>query len=260
MVNYVTLNQRKVCFWQQNGQDIPLVFLHGYMETHAVFTSFIEQYLPNRNVIAVDIPGHGKSEMLSSTQSMPQIAAQIVALLDVLNIESCSLYGHSMGGFVSQEIARLIPTRINVLGLLHSAVYADTEEKKGNRLREINMINDGKLPLIAFAFMPNVVADCNYERLKPTIDQWIADVETMDPKGIVSCLHAMMGRNDNRSLLNGDVPIHLIYGDMDSFLPLIAVREMEKGTAVKHLSLMENCGHASFIECPAALAKAILSI
>jgi pimeloyl-ACP methyl ester carboxylesterase len=188
---------------------------------------------------------------------MEEMAQQIVRLIDYLGIELFAVYGHSMGGYIAQAIVKEVPSRVVMMGLLHSNVFADSDEKKENRRREIELIRQGKLPMIAEAFMPRVVADFNLERLSSTIKQWVGDAKTMNPEGLISCLNAMMNRPDNSQMLDGETPIHLIGSDSDQFLPAEMIERMRKGLAIKHFTCIKNCGHASFVEQPEELAKAI---
>ncbi|HON18600.1 MAG TPA: alpha/beta hydrolase [Salinivirgaceae bacterium] len=255
-----TINGRKVAYRRYDGDGVPVVFLHGYLESMKIFEGFVENHFKKRPLILIDVPGHGNSEMVREMQSMDDIAKQIFKLLDQLGYDKFVVYGHSMGGYVAQAMVQTDPTRIRLLGLLHSHVYADSDEKKANRLREMDLIRSGKLLTIATSFMPNLVSKDNYGRLKFIIDDWIKDVEKMIPEGIISCLHAMMTRPDNSTLLEGSTPIHLIGSDSDAFLTLSMIESMKKGGAVKFFSYFENCGHASFIERPRELAHSIDSV
>ncbi len=254
-MQFAVINNKRVAYKQNIGKGPTLLFLHGYLESMNVFGDFATKYLSNHNYLLVDVPGHGNSEMISPQQTMHNIALQIFDLLDYLKIEKVMVYGHSMGGYVALAMANADKNRLSLLGLLHSNVFADSEEKKANRLREVELIKLGKLSTIATSFMPNIVSEKHYPALKHSIDSWIRDAEAMTPEGIIACLHAMMNRPDNQQILNGETPIHLIASDSDKFLPLTAIETMKQGTAVKYFTMIPDCGHASFVEKPEILYK-----
>jgi len=258
-MNTLQINGYKLSFNRFAGNGIPVIFLHGYLETKEAFTSFITRYLKGVEVIAVDLPGHGDSEALGLQQTMYQMAGQILSMLNCLNISKYLIYGHSMGGYIAQTLTRIAPERVMILGLLHSNVYADSDEKKQNRLREIEMIQQGKLPLIASNFMPIMIADSNIKKCSNEINSLTDNASKMQPSGVISCLYAMIGREDNSALLNGSVPVHLIGSTFDRFLPDEIYTKMLQGSAVKYSNIIDNCGHASFIEQPEQLGK-ILSV
>ena len=253
----LTLNGKLIKYRYSKNEGLPIVFLHGYLESMDVFTQFIDTYMPEIPTLILDIPGHGCSESIEKHQTMEQIANQVVSLLDYLKIETFIIYGHSMGGYVAQAVVKQVPQRAKLLGLLHSNVFADSTEKRENRLREAEAIEQGKLPTIAQLFLPKVVADFNFQRLVSIVSEWIERVKTMQPQGIISCLYAMAYRPDNTEMLNGSTPIHLIGSDSDQFLTQQMIDKMTKGSALHEVTVIEKCGHASFVEQPQQLARAI---
>jgi len=256
----VILNGKRIKYRYSKNEGLPIVFLHGYLESMDVFTQFIDTYLSKIPTLVLDIPGHGCSEPIEKHQTMEQIANQVVSLLDYLEIETFIVYGHSMGGYVAQAVVKQIPQRVRLLGLLHSNVFADSAEKRENRLREAEAIEQGKLPTIAQLFLPKVVADFNFKRLEGVVSEWIERVKTMQPQGIISCLHAMAQRPDNTEMLNGSTPIHLIGSDSDQFLTQQMIDKMTKSSAIHKVTIIEKCGHASFVEQPQQLAVAISNV
>jgi len=256
----VILNGKRIKYRYSKNEGLPIVFLHGYLESMDVFTQFIDTYLSKKPTLVLDNPGHGCSEPIEKNKTMEQIANQVVSLLDYLEIETFIVYGHSMGGYVAQAVVKQIPQRVRLLGLLHSNVFADSAEKRENRLREAEAIEQGKLPTIAQLFLPKVVADFNFKRLEGVVSEWIERVKTMQPQGIISCLHAMAQRPDNTEMLNGSTPIHLIGSDSDQFLTQQMIDKMTKSSAIHKVTIIEKCGHASFVEQPQQLAVAISNV
>ena len=66
-------------------------------------------------------------------------------LVREIQLDSFTLIGHSMGGYVSLELLGLCANSIKHICLMHSTALADTEEKKLNRTRAIQMLRDKKL-------------------------------------------------------------------------------------------------------------------
>jgi pimeloyl-ACP methyl ester carboxylesterase len=99
-----------------------VVFIHGAEHDHCVWV-LQSRYLAHhgRGVLAVDLPGHGRSEgpPLASVEDM---ADWIVALLDAAGVQRASLVGHSMGSLVAVECAANHPERVAKIVLLGTAV------------------------------------------------------------------------------------------------------------------------------------------
>ncbi len=81
------------------------VFIHGVLNDHSVWI-LQTRYMAHHgwNVLAIDLPGHCKSEG-TPPQSVEEAADTIIALLDTLKIEKAALIGHSFGSLIALEAA-----------------------------------------------------------------------------------------------------------------------------------------------------------
>lgn len=101
---------------------LPCVALvHGAMNDHSVW-ALQSRYLAHHGhgVLAVDQPGHGRSEG-PALASVEALAAWIVALLDHLGVERASLVGHSMGSLIALEAAAALGARAQALVMVGTA-------------------------------------------------------------------------------------------------------------------------------------------
>ena len=98
-----------------------LVFIHGAEHDHSVWV-LQTRYLAHHGfgVLAVDLPGHGRSsgKPLASVEAM---ADWIVAALDAAGVSKATLIGHSMGSLVAIECAARQPERISKIALVGTA-------------------------------------------------------------------------------------------------------------------------------------------
>lgn len=105
-----------------SGAQPSIVFVHGAASDHSVW-AWQSRYFAHHgfNVLAVDLPAHGRSEgpALSSVEA---IADWIAALLDAADLESATLVGHSLGSLAALEAAARIPPRVDRIALLGPAV------------------------------------------------------------------------------------------------------------------------------------------
>jgi pimeloyl-ACP methyl ester carboxylesterase len=97
------------------------VFIHGAEHDHCVWT-LQSRYLAHHGhgVLAVDLPGHGRSEG-PALSTIEQMADWLLALLDAAHVSRALLVGHSMGSLISLEAAGRSPERIAKLALVGSA-------------------------------------------------------------------------------------------------------------------------------------------
>ena len=98
-----------------------VVFIHGVLNDHSVW-GLQSRYLAHHgfNVMAVDLPGHGRSGG-EPPRSVEEAAAFVLALLDAAGIEQAALVGHSFGSLTALEATARAPQRVRQLALLGTA-------------------------------------------------------------------------------------------------------------------------------------------
>jgi pimeloyl-ACP methyl ester carboxylesterase len=98
-----------------------VVFIHGVLNDHSVWI-LQSRYLANHgwNVLAVDLPGHCKSEG-EAPSSVEEAADFIAALLDAAGVQKAALVGHSWGSLIAMEAAARLKDRVSHLVLVGTA-------------------------------------------------------------------------------------------------------------------------------------------
>jgi pimeloyl-ACP methyl ester carboxylesterase len=94
--------------YQRVGQGEPLVLLHGQGLSRHSWDPVLPQLAAARDVIAIDLPGHGESPRQPRNMgSAPAgLAITVAELLDELSLAAVHLAGNSLGGWVALELAR----------------------------------------------------------------------------------------------------------------------------------------------------------
>lgn len=112
--------------FQTWGDGPPLVLLHGLFGSGDNWATIARQLAPHYRVIAVDLRNHGRSPH-SPTLSYAEMAEDVRACCDVLQLEQIHLLGHSMGAKVALQFAVQFPERVASLVLVDMAMraYAD---------------------------------------------------------------------------------------------------------------------------------------
>ncbi|MFM8576853.1 MAG: alpha/beta fold hydrolase [Limnohabitans sp.] len=98
-----------------------VVFIHGVLNDHSVWI-LQSRYLAHHgwNVLAIDLPGHGKSGGRPPA-SVEEASAEVLALLDAAGIPKAALVGHSFGSLIALETAARAPERVSQLVLVGTA-------------------------------------------------------------------------------------------------------------------------------------------
>jgi pimeloyl-ACP methyl ester carboxylesterase len=104
-------------------KDAPVtIFIHGASFDHTVWKLQARYFAWHGGaVLAVDLPGHGRSEgpLLTSIEAM---ADWVIALMDAAGVEQATLIGHSMGALVTIDTAARYGSRVRALGLAGAAM------------------------------------------------------------------------------------------------------------------------------------------
>lgn len=118
----------RVGVWDVDGRpDAPTVLLvHGVTASHQSWPLVVE-HLDGVRVVAPDLRGRGRSEV-SGHAGMTAHAADLVAVLDHLGVDSTLVVGHSMGAFVGLVLAHQHPDRVDRLVLVDGGLPLDVPE------------------------------------------------------------------------------------------------------------------------------------
>jgi pimeloyl-ACP methyl ester carboxylesterase len=138
-----------------------VVFVHGAGLDHSIF-GLQSRYFGyhGRNVLALDLPAHGRSEG-PPVATVPDMADWVVRLLDAARLEKAGVVGHSMGSLVALECAARYPARIERIALLGTAYPMQVSDAflsaaKENRREAYDMETIwGHSPQVALGANPN---------------------------------------------------------------------------------------------------------
>lgn len=235
-----------------------IILLHGYLETLYIFEEFSEA-LQNEGfrVIAIDLPGHGLTGSNPEINSIEFAADITTEVLKISGVEKAYVAGHSMGGYVAQQCLARHPETYEGIILLNSNPYADAPEKKADREREIELINNGKLLSLAALSIPKMYAAQNLRKFDDKIEETIEICEAHDPAGITACLRGMMQRTDNSETLSKAEKALLFFGNDDKFIPTQMADQIATLCTKAVVRRLAPCGHNSFIECQKECVAAI---
>lgn len=240
------------------GSGTCLVLLHGYLETGEIWNDFAALFSQQCRVIVPDLPGHGHSGTWGKLHTMEEMAGAVRAILEAEDIEKILLVGHSMGGYVTMAFADLYPGYLRGYVLFHSTCFADSEEKRKNRQREISLVLCGKKCQIVNVNIPKGFANENVERLKDQVERARTIALENPEEGIVAILNGMMQRPDRtRVLQDSSLPLLIIGGMKDNYIPLEVFDKLVSLAPHARVLRLNGSGHMGFIEEPEKAAEAI---
>jgi len=234
--------------YRVEGSGPALVLLHGFLENISIWDDFSGALSKMNKVIAIDLPGFGKTDVFSKNHTMDFMADAVNAVLEEEKIKYCILAGHSMGGYVSLAFAKKYEHKLKGLVLFHSHAAADDRQGKINRDRTIDVVKRDHKDFIA-GFIPLLFAEDNLEKFSDKIEELKSISQETSAEGVIAALAGMRDREDYTSLLKElDIPVLFIVGKQDSRIPIEKI--LPQTALPKHGEslILEGIGHMGFIE------------
>ena len=251
----LTFNDHKINFYKR-GKGKALVFLHGFSEDSLIWDEFTQVFSKNK-IIRIDLPGFGKSEPVENV-SIEYMADAVKAVLNELKIKSCILIGHSMGGYVGLAFAKKYESILNGLGLFHSHPFADTEDKKENRLKSIKFLEKNGHIHFVKPLVPKFFAKSFRSSNSFLINEMIHRASRYSTEGFIFGTKAMLNRVDQSEVLkNIQCPVLFIVGKKDELVPLKYSIDQTALPNIADILILEDVGHAGMFEAKKETRKQI---
>jgi pimeloyl-ACP methyl ester carboxylesterase len=243
-------------YYQEKGKGFPVLLLHGFCETHEIWKQVIDPLAAEFRVIAIDLPGFGKSAPLTPPHSIDDAADAVLRLItDDLHLEECVVLGHSLGGYVVLAMVEKMPGLFRAFGLVHSTAYADTEERKVSRNKVIEFVHQHGVETFVRSFIPALF----YNQNNPHIGWTVALASGTPLQTLISYTAAMRDRPDRTQTLTDFVePVLLLAGQEDTVIPVATMHEQAQLVKSPSLSLLNGVGHMGMLENEKDTGNAIL--
>ena len=173
--------------------------------------------------------------------------------------ERFALAGLSMGGYVSLEVVRQAPDRVEALALLDTSARPDTREQTEARLALIELARAGRFDEVWRTLLPKIVHQDRTE--EPEIRSAVREMaHAVGPDGFERQEQAIIGRPDSREDLPSIYcPVLVLCGRDDTLTPPHLHEELAAGIPGAQLRQIDDCGHLSTLERPEAVTSAMRS-
>ena len=246
-------------FYRDQGNGIPLVFLHGFPLTGDIWDPQIKALSAKARVIVPDLRGFGKSGVTPGTYTMELYAQDLKKLLETIGINKAVLAGISMGGYIAFAFYRLFPSSVRALVLLDTKAGADSEEGKKGRITLAQRARSGEMDKIADEWAGRLFAPSTI-KTRPEIVRTVRDgVLNTSPEAIANASLGMMERPDSTPLLGGIVcPVLIMVGEEDMLAPVEEAKAMAAKIKDARVEVIKGAGHLTCLEAPEAVNKGML--
>ncbi|MEV0704544.1 alpha/beta hydrolase [Saccharopolyspora sp. NPDC050389] len=259
----------------ESGAGTPLVLLHAFPVDARMWDPVRVRLDEQLRVITPDQRGLGESALDGSSArslaesgasrrtaehpSIDRAAADILALLDRLELPRVVLGGCSMGGYVAMALLRAAPQRVAGLLLVDTKAVADNDEQRANRLKVADRAErEGIKGWLAESSLPNLLGRTTHEQRLEVVSGVRELIDAQPADGVAWAQRAMAGRPDSTATLRSyDGPALVVVGEEDTLTPPENARELANALPGGELVTLPGTGHLSSIESPDAFADAV---
>lgn len=242
------------------GSGPVVVLLHGYPFNRSMWSEQTAALSANYRVITPDLRGHGETTVTPEPATMQEMARDVDALLDKLDIRRVTLGGLSMGGYVTLAFYRRFPLRVRALILADTRPQADTSKAQQSREEQAQKILKEGMQSIADDFLKKVLTTATLNE-KPEIVERVREmILKTDSQGAANALRGMAVRPDQIDFL-GEIfaPALILVGSEDQLTPPSDAELMKREIRGSRLEIIEGASHLSNLERPAEFNLALKS-
>lgn len=180
-----------IAYEVQGSGEPTLVFIHGWSSDGRYWRGQLPHFSQNHRVITLDLAGHGHSGLGRDAYTMPAFGEDVKAVMDDLEVERAILIGHSMGGPVSVEAARLMPERvIGIVGVdtFHHLASATSQEQRDQMLEPLQE----DFAQAARQFVASMFIESTDSKLR----DWVMhDIAAAPPEVAISAMDDLLSRH-----------------------------------------------------------------
>jgi len=179
------------------------------------------------------------------------ISAMAQLVLDAAP-ERFSVAGHSMGGRVALEVFRMAPDRIERLALLDTGVHPRAADEESKRWPLVDLARSEGMAAMAARWLPPMLHPDHSALMEPLTEM----VMRSTPETFANQQRALLDRPDAREVLPLiQCPTLVLCGRQDIWSPVSQHEQIAASIPNAKLAIVEECGHMSPVEQPAAVTK-----
>lgn len=251
---------------QVAGRGPVVLLLHGTAAATHSWQHVLPALATQCTVIVPDLPGHGFTDAPASALSLPGMARALRALLDALTLEPIVVAGHSAGVAIAVRMALdgMLPATRELVGLgaslvPPSATYLTVAAPLVQPFVTSPLVARIATAIAALPGVPATVLAATGSTLTPASLHWYE--RFMRSESHVQAAFTMMARWELPTLLRDapslDIPLALLHGSKDGYIPLSALRTAAAQIPTATLEVVAGAGHLLHEELPARAVTAV---
>ncbi len=242
-------------FVSEDGEGTPLILTHGLGDDHRFWDPCVELLTAHHRVIRWDVRGFGQTSKPAGPYHLDQFAADLLCVLDALEIDRAHLVGLSMGGVIAQRFLLGHPDRLYGATLVStSSEISERATANWRKLADrVESKGFGRIDATR-SFAPGFAAS------HPDVVE-AAGIQTAsnDPAAYAAAARAVSDYAFTEPLAGVRIPILIIQGLDDQHTPPGGSVKMSRAIPHSRLLLLPDAGHSLPVEQPLLFASTLLA-
>jgi pimeloyl-ACP methyl ester carboxylesterase len=227
-----------------------LVGIGGWTGSWEVWADVFSNLSQSWRTVGIDHRGTGATTASTEDVTIDQMAADLLAVLDAMGIESCVLAAESSGTAVALTAAHQHPERFTGMVLSGGLTYRPPTDTPDPFLLALQ--RDYETAVQTF------ITNCLPETDSPAMHQWAKKILMRATQTAAIDLFTATLDLDLRPLLSQiNMPTLILHGDADRILPVDSSRWLATQLPHNHLHILPGAGHAPMMTFPQEVAEAI---
>lgn len=243
------------------GEGDPLVLIAGLGSDSVSWFNVIDDLSQNFKLIVFDNRGCGRSDYPTDDFTIYDMAKDTIGLLDYLKIEKADILGHSMGGYIAQEIAIKNPERVKNLILISTAAYTTSRNKKlfgefSDILKSEGYSEDWFKSFAEWLFTDEVQYDTSFVNL--FVSNALKYPHLQKPSGFELQINALNSFDARSQLSLIKAKTFILSGREDILITPEESLFLSEKITDSTLQILNNIAHSIQVENPKAFSEAVL--
>jgi pimeloyl-ACP methyl ester carboxylesterase len=241
------------------GGGTPLVLLHAYPLSSAMWLAQREGLAARFRVITPDLRGFGGSPLGTDEPSVDAMADDVAALLDTLGISRAIVGGLSMGGYVTLAFCRRHPDRVLGAILADTKATEDGETARAARIRIAERLEaEESVSVLVDDLLPRLVGPTTMRQRALVYGRVRGLVQSTPPLAAAWAQRAMAARPDSiGALAEFRAPTLVLHGAEDTIITEDDARSMTEALPNAELIMIPGSGHLTAVEQPQLFNDAV---
>ncbi len=257
---YVEVNREKI-YVHDRGQGPAILLIHGYGSAHDSWLPILGELAQRHRVLAVDLPGFGRSDKYAGDYSPSALAGKLAQVLDQKGIREAHVVAHSWGTSIALALTLEQPARVRSLTLISAWVYEEQIPPFFIWSRAPG-VGEALFALFYKERADDRMALSFYDPEPFTHPRVMDTVRTAlnRPGAVAAALAAARGQRfteQERRYRQIDKPALLIWGAQDRISRVQVGQRLVGELRNARLAVIERCGHIPMLEQPRQVLRAI---